>query len=203
MKLMQIAATLITTASCLAPFAPAFAGPLDKYGGSILDPSSSALSSDPRLLCDDIVKDATAEHRRGAGRDNSSQSSSSDAHKETDSDAGTSSEKTSGGVSYAGIGANGSHEEASSHNRASSREGNRAGSNSNRNTSQDDEYSKTSTPTAAGKSCSEFVKAAAARDAAAYQADAQVQSVKIATEGKLEAIKTEANNKFLEGLLKW
>lgn len=102
-----------------------------------------------------------------------------------------------------GIGANGSHEEASSHNHASSDEGKRDRSNLDRNSSRDEEYSKTSTPTAAGKSCSEFVKAAAARDAAAYQADAQVQSVKIATEGKVEAIKTEANNKFLENLLKW
>lgn len=102
-----------------------------------------------------------------------------------------------------GIGANGSHEEADSHNRTNSDEGKRDRSNANRNTSHDENSSKTSTPTAAGKSCAELVKAAAARDAAAYQADAQVQSVKIATDGKLEAIKTEANNKFIESLLKW
>jgi hypothetical protein len=203
MKLMQIAATLITTASCLAPFAPAFAGPLDKYGGSILDPNSSTLSSDPRLLCDDIVKDATAESRNVSDRGGASQSSSNDASKRNNTDAGTSSEKTSGGGSFMGIGANGSHEEASSHNRTNSQEDNRNRSNSNQNSSHDENSSKTSTPTAAGKSCAELVKAAAARDAAAYQADAQVQSVKIATEGKLEAIKTESNNKFIESLLKW
>jgi hypothetical protein len=203
MKFAKIAATLLTTASCLAPLTPAFAGPLDKYGGSILDPGSSVLSTDPRLLCNDVVKDATAEHRSSSGRDGMSQSAENDAWKKTDNDASTSSEKSSRGASFMGIGANMSDEKSSSHNHANSDEGKRDRSNSNRNSSRDEEYSKTSTPTAAGKDCSDFVKAAATRDAAAYQADAQVQSVKIATDGKLEAIKTEANNKFIEGLLKW
>jgi hypothetical protein len=205
MKLTKFATALVAATACLVPLVPAYAGPgpLDLYGGSILDPNSSALSSDPRLLCDDIVQAATSERGSQTARDSLEHDKSSNAHKNMNSSSSSSSEKDSKGASFIGIGAKTSNEETSSNQQATSDEGKSDNSNLSQSKSNDGSYEKISTPTAAGKACSGLVKAAGERDAAAFNADAEVKKVDIATKGKLEAIKSEANSKFLESLMKW
>jgi hypothetical protein len=205
MKLTKFVTALLTMITCFVPLVPVYAepGPLDLYGGSILDPNSSALSSDPTLLCDDIVQAATSERGSQVGRDTLEHDKSSDAHKNMNSSSSNSSEKDSKGGSFMGIGAKTSNEATSSNQQATSDEGKSDNSNLNQSKSDDSSYEKISTPTAAGKNCSGLTKAAAERDAAAYAAHAQVKSVDIATKGKLDAIKIEGNNKFLENLMKW
>jgi hypothetical protein len=203
MKLTKIAASSIATIFCLTPLAPAFAGPLDSYRGSILDPSSSTLSTNPQALCSDIVKADETESKSGSASTRSEQKNATDEWNRSQNDAKSSGSETSAGGSFMGISANYGSKKNSSSQNSSTDAGKTDNSRTTNSTNQRERYNKTSTNRAVGKDCGEFVKAAANRDAAAYAADAQVQMVRSTNEAKLKAQEVEANSKLVESLTKW
>lgn len=203
MKLTKIAFAVLTIASCLAPLTPAQAGPLDQYGGSILDPNSSTLAKDPRALCSDVVRDETTETRIAAASESGHKEKSTDTwdngntwdnHNKKTSEKG-------GGFGPFSVKMNDSNE--SSQKGSVYNKGSHSDESEDSNRAKFEQYGKTTKAVAAGKNCDAFVTASAARDAAAYAADGQVKMTEIATKGKVEAVKIEANAKFMESLMKW
>jgi hypothetical protein len=215
MKLSKIALAVFTTASCLVPLAPAHAGPLDQYGGSILDPNSSILAKDPRALCSDVIRDDIDESSMKAESARQHQEKSVDTWDNGNTwDRGNTSDKNSKkssqkGASFMGIGANMSDSSEDSHKSSAYDKGTVYDKGSDTDESSDsnsgkyETHTKTTRAKTAGKNCDAFVTASATRDAAAYGADAQVKMTEIATKGKLEAVKVESNAKFMESLMKW
>jgi hypothetical protein len=196
---LQAYGSLITVATTLISVLPAYAGPLDTYGGSMLDPTTG----NPLALCSDkglgnnTTKEASTsdlENRYKSTYDALNKSAQSDSHSKDD--------KQSMGGSFMGFGANYSSENKSSDSSSSSNESKLGTSLDTGSINKTSNATETST-VVVGKDCSAVAAAEAARDGAAYQADAMVKSTQIATDGKVKATQIEANQKFMETLLKW
>ena len=196
---LNLAGSVVTTFVLVASVLPAKAGPLDTYGGSMLDPTAG----DPTALCSD----------KGLGNDAVKVASTSDVEstfksgndlftKAMQANSSSDDEKTGGGISFMGIGANASHESKTANSSSSSDEmkksDNLAMGNINKGSSDFE-----ATTVRVGKDCSAVAAASAARDAAAYNADAMVKSTQIATDGKVKATEITVNGQFMQNLLKW
>jgi hypothetical protein len=203
MRLFSLPASFILSTSFLTAVVPAYAGPLDSYHGSILDPASSTLSNDPRALCSDVVASNTSIQKSSSDVESTYKQGSMYFNKSSQANSNSEDEKIGGSASFMGIGGSASYEDKTANSSSSSNEGRSENNSAAGNINKASSESTTSTAVAAGRNCDAFVKASAERDAAAYSADAQVQSVRYATDAKLKATQAQMNAQFLDGLLKW
>jgi hypothetical protein len=220
MKLSKIALAVFTTASCLAPLAPAHAGPLDQYGGSMLDPKSDFMTSvaknqENKALCDDIVAADKVEANQQGSSEHSDRVNQRDTW-----DMGHSSEskskkdKREGFSAPGGVGLNMSNISEKEKKASDFSRGDKGSDNMSSDKQSSSASFSQSHSSSKGKTCSTLyvglANASAARDGAAFAADAQVKiaetqvkMTEIATKGKVEAIKIESNAKFMENLMNW